>query len=217
MDRLFNNIYKVRRDPHSTGWGYSYLLQREQGNIFLPRMAKGATIADEFDAIDEAGGIQSIYVTDYHFAGTGLQAVAERFAVDIQCSTVEAPKIHKRGLNKVSSFDFRRHQLEDDWEVIPTPGHTTGGVCFLWDAGGERYLFTGDFLYNAGHAWVVGSKSLAKLEASLALIRSIDFTYLVGCGDEAMGIPYLALRGGARDDFFEQIIAGFTQSIASNR
>ncbi|MEM7126438.1 MAG: MBL fold metallo-hydrolase [Chloroflexota bacterium] len=209
MEKLLNHIYKVCRDPHSTGWGYSYLLQRENGNIFLPRMAKEATIHGELDAIAAAGGINSIYVTDFHFAGTGLQEVADRFGVDIQCSSLEVPKIRKRGLGNLAAFDFRRHHLADDWEVIPTPGHTTGGVCYLWTDANERYLFTGDFLYNAGKSWVVGSKKLEKVEQSLALIRSIDFTYLVGCGDDDLGLPYLQLTKSERHVFIDEIVNRF--------
>ncbi|MEZ4712485.1 MAG: MBL fold metallo-hydrolase [Caldilineaceae bacterium] len=209
MERLLNNIYKVYRDVGSTGWGYSYLLKREGGNIFLPRMAKQATINDELEAIADAGGIQSIYVTDFHFAGAGLQAVADRFQVPIQCSTVEAPKIRKRGPRDLAPFAFNRHHLEEGWEVIPTPGHTTGGVCFLWRDGEERYLFTGDFLYNAGDAWVVGSDKLANVEVSLALIRTLDFTYLVGCGDDDLGSPFLQMDKVTRETFVDQIISNF--------
>jgi len=35
-------------------------------------------------------------------------------------------------------------------EVIPTPGHTRGSVCFLaGSAEGKKYLFTGDSLFLA--------------------------------------------------------------------
>lgn len=207
MERALNNIYKIYRDPGSTGWGYSYLLKRDEGNIFLPRMAKEATIKDELDAIADSGGIHSIYVTDFHFAGTGLQEVADRFQVTIQCSQVEAPKIRQRGLGDLTPFVFKRHHIEEDLEVIPTPGHTTGGVCFLWRDGEECYLFTGDFLYNAGDAWVVGNDKLAKVEASLALIRSLDFTYLVGCGDDDFGSPFLKMDKAKRNAFIDQIIS----------
>src|SRR5688572_2050830 len=38
----------------------------------------------------------------------------------------------------------RRHTLDDDFAVIPTPGHTPGATAYLWDTGAERLLFTGD-------------------------------------------------------------------------
>ena len=33
--------------------------------------------------------------------------------------------------------------LDDDWQVIPTPGHTRGHVVFLYQ---NKFLFTGDHL-----------------------------------------------------------------------
>ena len=41
----------------------------------------------------------------------------------------------------------RRHMLDEDFEVIPTPGHTSGATAFLWDSGEHRILFTGDTIY----------------------------------------------------------------------
>ncbi|MDQ3739941.1 MAG: DUF5519 family protein [Actinomycetota bacterium] len=41
----------------------------------------------------------------------------------------------------------RRHTLDGDFEVIPTPGHTPGATAYLWDSGEQRFLFTGDTIY----------------------------------------------------------------------
>ncbi|HEY3290050.1 MAG TPA: hypothetical protein VGK87_07990, partial [Anaerolineae bacterium] len=97
MEVLLKNVYKVYRDPGSSGWGYSYLLKRKNGNIFLPRMAREATIEAEFPAITAAGGISAIYVTDYHFAGKGLPQVAAHFGAPVFCSDIEKAKVGGRG------------------------------------------------------------------------------------------------------------------------
>jgi sulfur dioxygenase len=34
--------------------------------------------------------------------------------------------------------------------AISTPGHTAGSMCFTWDAGGQRHVFTGDTLLING-------------------------------------------------------------------
>ncbi|CAN5209351.1 hypothetical protein BH20ACT16_BH20ACT16_16230 [soil metagenome] len=47
------------------------------------------------------------------------------------------------------------HTLDDDFEVIPTPGHTPGATAFLWSTGGRRLLFTGDSLYLRDGEWRV--------------------------------------------------------------
>ena len=93
--------------------------------------------------------------------------------------------MHVRG-----SFS-RRHLLDDDFEVIPIPGHTPGATAFLWDSGGARFLFTGDTIYLDGGEWVAAvldsSDRSAYLE-SLALLRDLRFDVLV---------PWVAGKGDA--------------------
>ena len=76
----------------------------------------------------------------------------------------------------------RRHMLDDDFEVIPTPGHTPGATAYLWDNGSQRLLFTGDSVYLRDGEWVgavLGSSDRAAYLDSLALIRELDFDVLV--------------------------------------
>ncbi|MGD9615897.1 MAG: MBL fold metallo-hydrolase [Alphaproteobacteria bacterium] len=75
-------------------------------------------------------------------------------------------------------FDKREVRLSNI-EVIPTPGHTNGSVCFLVrSAHGKTYLFTGDTIYLNNGAWDTlvwehagGSKS--DLKNSLMLLRAL--------------------------------------------
>jgi glyoxylase-like metal-dependent hydrolase (beta-lactamase superfamily II) len=87
----------------------------------------------------------------------------------------------------------RRHLLDDDFEVIPTPGHTSGATAFLWDAGGHRALLTGDTIYLSQGEWVAavlqGSSDRAAYLESLELIRELDFDVLVPWAASA-GEPY---------------------------
>ena len=76
----------------------------------------------------------------------------------------------------------RRHMLDDDFEVIPTPGHTPGATAYLWDSGQHRFLFTGDTIYLSDGEWVdglLGSSDRARYVESLRLIRELDFDVLV--------------------------------------
>jgi glyoxylase-like metal-dependent hydrolase (beta-lactamase superfamily II) len=76
----------------------------------------------------------------------------------------------------------RRHMLDDDFEVIPTPGHTPGATAYLWDHGSQRLLFTGDSVYLRDGEWVgavLGSSDRAAYLDSLELIRELDFDVLV--------------------------------------
>ncbi|MEO1291061.1 MAG: MBL fold metallo-hydrolase [Chloroflexota bacterium] len=210
MQELLPNIFKVYRDSESGGWGYSFLVTRPQGNIFFARMAQTASIENEYDAIDAVGGISAIYITDFHFAGKHVEHVSSRFNAPIYCSEVEKPKIIKRGIHNVTAFDFTQQQLEDDLLVIPTPGHTSGGVCYLLALNHQNYLFTGDLIYFNGNSWVIGSKKYSDVKSSFDSLLALDFNILIGCGDDALGIPYVELTQDAKVAFFDKLKGDFS-------
>ena len=82
-----------------------------------------------------------------------------------------------------------RSTLGDDFELIPTPGHTPGATAYLWRHNGHRYLFTGDTLYLSDGEWVAGVLASSDREAylaSLELIGELDFDVIV---------PWAASRG----------------------
>jgi hypothetical protein len=88
----------------------------------------------------------------------------------------------------------RRHTLDDDFEVIPTPGHTPGATAYLWDDGEHRFLFTGDTIYLDDGEWIAAvlesSDRTAYLE-SLELVKTLDFDVLVPWA-ATKGQPYVA-------------------------
>jgi glyoxylase-like metal-dependent hydrolase (beta-lactamase superfamily II) len=89
----------------------------------------------------------------------------------------------------------RRFTLDDDFEAIPTPGHTPGATAYLWDSGEHRLLFTGDSIYLDDGEWVaavLGSSDRAAYIDSLALLRELDFDVLVPWAATA-GRPYHAV------------------------
>ena len=89
----------------------------------------------------------------------------------------------------------RRHTLDHDLEVIPTPGHTPGATAYLWDSGEHRLLFTGDTIYLRDGEWVAAVLDSSDRPAyldSLAAIRELDFDVLVPWGATA-GRPYHAV------------------------
>ena len=88
--------------------------------------------------------------------------------------------------------DFlQRHMVGDDFEVIPTPGHTSGSTAFLWKSGKYRFLFTGDQIYLKEGEWVAAvlqaNPRNPQIQASdrdayiqsLELIRELEFDVLV--------------------------------------
>ena len=80
---------------------------------------------------------------------------------------------HRCGPRARSARPFRqRHLLDDNFEVIPTPGYTSGATAFLWDSGQHRCLFTGDSIYHREGEWVAAV--LAGYSDRHAYIRSLE-------------------------------------------
>ena len=88
----------------------------------------------------------------------------------------------------------RRHTLDEDFEVIPIPGHTAGSTAYLWNDGERRYLFTADSIYLSGGDWVDGlldSSDRAAYLSSLEALREEEFDVLVPWAAPA-GEPWFA-------------------------
>jgi hydroxyacylglutathione hydrolase len=66
-----------------------------------------------------------------------------------------------------------------DWlEVVPTPGHTAGSVCFWMPK--ERVLFTGDTLFEGNHGRTDLPTSIPqKMQESL--VKLVGYNYRVLC------------------------------------
>ena len=89
-------------------------------------------------AIDDIGGVSRRYLNHRHEAMFPSDGPATPlFVHERERESVEESDVRARHLQD-------RHTLDDDLEVIPTPGHTAGGHRHLWDSGRHRFLFTGD-------------------------------------------------------------------------
>ena len=94
----------------------------------------------------------------------------------------------------VAATFAERGFVGDDFEIIPTPGHTPGATTFVWDSGEWRYLFTGDTIYLRGGEWIAAvleSSDRAAYLDSLELLRDVEFDVLVPWAATADG-PHFA-------------------------
>jgi hypothetical protein len=168
----------------------AFLLARDRGNVLVysvPGLESAAA------AIEELGGVSRHYLNHGHeamFASDGIGAPVFVHADDRE--TV-AGQVHVRG-----TFS-KRHTLDDDLEIIPTPGHTAGATALLWDSGEHRLLFTGDTIYLDQGEWVealLESSDRSAYIESLELIRELDFDVLVPWAASAGG-PFHQVTGKA--------------------
>lgn len=158
----------------------AFLLRRERGDLLLYSTTGVSADAPE---VERLGGISRHYLNHSHealFASARVAAPtfvheAERAAVSERCA--------------VRATFSRRHMLDEDFEVVPAPGHTPGATAYLWDTGAHRLLFTGDTIYLDEGEWVAAVLSSSDRDAyvrSLELLRDLDFDVLV---------PWAATRG----------------------
>jgi glyoxylase-like metal-dependent hydrolase (beta-lactamase superfamily II) len=177
----------------------AFVLERPEGHVLIYSN----------DTLGDPEGVTRWYLNHRHEAMFVSGAVtAPLFVHERERPAVEG-KAHVR-----ATFS-RRHTLDDDFEVIPTPGHTPGATAYLWDSGEHRFLFTGDTIFLSHGEWVAAvldSSDRAAYLDSLELIRELDFDVLVPWAASA-GEPWYAVtsRADARrriDAIIERVRAG---------
>ena len=169
----------------------AFLLEREPGNLLVYNTG----VLDADAAMLEAhGGIARQYLNHRHeamFTSASIHA-------PLFCHALERDSVAKT--RDVRATFSRRHEIDGDFEVIPTPGHTPGATAYLWDSGAHRVLFTSDTVSLDRGEWVaavLGSSDRDAYVASLEHIATLDFDVLV---------PWTATAGGpwyattSRDD-----------------
>ena len=209
METLLGRLHASTPEPLPFAPSLSiraFLLQRDRGNLLVYSATGLEADAPEIEAL---GGISRHYLNHRHEAMFASSWVSAPLIVHEQESASVDGSYTVRG-----TFS-KRHRLDDDFEVIPTPGHTSGATAFLWDSGDHRMLFTGDTLYIRDGEWVAAvldSSDRSSYIESLELIRELDFDVLVPWAAGA-GQPYHALTesAGARrriDAVLERVRAG---------
>jgi glyoxylase-like metal-dependent hydrolase (beta-lactamase superfamily II) len=161
----------------------AFVLRRERGNLLI----YSTTAAHE--ELAGAGGVARQYLNHRHEASFGSDAVGAPLFVHAADRDAVAKRRRVRG-----AFS-RRHMLDDEFEVIPTPGHTPGATAYLWDDGAHRFLFPGDTIYLRDGEWLAAVLDSSDRDAyieSLERIRELDFDVLVPWAASA-GEPYYAV------------------------
>ncbi|MGH2821502.1 MAG: MBL fold metallo-hydrolase, partial [Thermoleophilaceae bacterium] len=152
-----------------------------------------AELESDAAAIGRLGGISRHYLNHRHEALFASEWVeAPLFVHEYERESVA-------GSYEVRGAFSKRHLLDEDFEVIPTPGHTPGATAYLWDSGENRLLFTGDTIYLDEGEWVAAvleSSDRSLYIDSLELIRELEFDVLVPWAATGGG-PFYARTDGA--------------------
>ncbi|ARM16101.1 MULTISPECIES: MBL fold metallo-hydrolase [Rhizobium] len=193
MKQIYPDLWQTRAEhPFSGVSSHAYLLIRETGNILF----YSSGVPEDLDHMGALGGVAYHCISHRDEVGPALLKIKQRFGAKLCCHRLEA-----KAVDKVAAIDHLfegRENLPGGVEVIHTPGHTDGSVCFLVPSGEETYLLTGDTIYRHDGAWetrvnrFVGGGSRSDLKASLALLGELSPTVVISSasmGDE----PYRKL------------------------
>ncbi|MEQ9892680.1 MBL fold metallo-hydrolase [Pectobacterium aroidearum] len=180
MKQLYPDLWQTRvQHPFPGVNAYAYLLVQDTGNILF----YSSELQEEYQHIQELGGIAYQFLSHRDEVGDALAAIKKRFGSRLCCHRLEAPLASK--VTPVDDLFDEREIRQGNIEVIPTPGHTEGSVCFLVrSAYGHTYLFTGDTLYMNNGAWETranwyGGGSKSDLKSSLMLLRELEPTVVL--------------------------------------
>ncbi|MCA8916271.1 MAG: hypothetical protein KDB90_12750 [Planctomycetes bacterium] len=194
MEAVGKNLY-LHTASKGAWTQFSWLLKRKGGNYLI-----GCTdVTPVRDEIEKLGGIDKLFLTDIHFAQKWHGEIAEHFGATLVCNKHDKASVGKKCRTKNLLTIDKRNQLDDDFEIIPTPGHATGGLCYHWANGKQSVLFTGDFLAHTHKGWAVfTSKSKRKImQQSLTTVGELPITLLCPGCSEGDPVSSLALKPGA--------------------
>ena len=156
-----------------------FVIRRRRGDLLIYSAAEGHD-----QLMRRTGGATRQYLNHWH------EALFMASDGTIPLFAHAADRARVENARPMRAAFSRPHRLDEDFEVIPIPGHTPGATAYLWDGGQHRMLFTGDSIYLRGDEWVAAVLESSDREAyieSLALIQNLDFDVLV---------PWVADRGG---------------------
>jgi glyoxylase-like metal-dependent hydrolase (beta-lactamase superfamily II) len=144
------------------------------------------------------------YLNHRHEAAPACDWIAESFGAPLFCHESDAVSA-SAGCDVDETFS-ERHHLDDDFEVIPVPGHTSGATAYLWDTGEHRCLFSGDTIFFPQGEWralLLRSDAPPPLDGVSDRERYLESLELIGSLDFDLLVPDLATRGQPHYEFGE--------------
>ncbi|HUU51717.1 MAG TPA: MBL fold metallo-hydrolase [Candidatus Heimdallarchaeota archaeon] len=138
-----NNILirKIETAPYGTN-AYILVCQVTQECVLIDAPGEAVKIIGEMEETNP----KLILITHSHFDHTGaLRELKDSLNIPVAAHPDDSdrlPLTPNIDLNDGESVSFDNINLE----VLHTPGHTPGSLCFIYD----RYLFSGDTLFPAG-------------------------------------------------------------------
>jgi glyoxylase-like metal-dependent hydrolase (beta-lactamase superfamily II) len=204
MKQIYPDLWQTRAEhPFFGVTSHAYLLVRDTGNVLFYSSA----LREEYQHIRTLGGITYQYLSHRDEAGPALADIKNLFGSKLCCHRLEEPAV-----SKVTPVDYtfdKRETRPGDIEVIPTPGHTPGSVCFLTGSiGGKTYLFTGDTIFLDKGSWdtrVNAGGSKSDLKKSLMLLRDLKPGVVISSASVG-SVPFKEVSAGEWQSEVDEVV-----------
>jgi glyoxylase-like metal-dependent hydrolase (beta-lactamase superfamily II) len=204
MKQIYPDLWQTNPEhPFPQLTTHAYLLVRSAGNVLFYSSGH----SDEYQHIQELGGITHQYLSHRDEAGPALVRIKQLFGSKLCCHRLE-----ERAVSEACPVDltFQTREIHlGDIEVISTPGHTDGSTCFLFKSPhGKTYLFTGDTIFPSNNSWETfvmpnegGSKS--DMIDSLKLLRSLEPDVVISSASVGR-VPFKEMSPGEWQEVVDQ-------------
>jgi hydroxyacylglutathione hydrolase len=178
MNKIFDDLWQTKLEHPFVGLNsHAYFLSRENGNVLFYNTSN----MNDIEEMLKLDSISFQYLSHRHESGKSLNIIKTILSSRLCADELEEPFI-------ASTIDevFSMRQIHSsNIEIIPTPGHTSGGLCFYYKSpNGQNYLFTGDLLYQSNRTWDTlvfsshGGNAKSLIE-SLSILRSLEPTVVI--------------------------------------
>ena len=208
MKQIYPDLWQTKAEhPFSGVNSHAYLLVQESGNILF----YSSDISGDFAQIESLGGIAFQYLSHRDEAGAPHAEIKRLFGSKLCCHRLEEPAISR--YTPVDDLFDERETRFGNIEIIPTPGHTNGSVCFLVrSTHGQTYLFTGDTIYMNDGKWEVrinrfswGAKS--EIRKSLLLLRDLEPSVVLSSASEG-AFAYREVTADQWRSIIDEVVGG---------
>ena len=212
MKRLEEDLWQSTIHRSGILNAHAYFLERPSGNILF------YNTGDEGDLrhMSERGGIAYQLLTHRDEAGPSQTRIRNRFGCKLGCSAIEGPFVSAHGKADLL-FETGDDRIEDI-DIIHTPGHTAGSICFFYQSPyGKSYLFSGDTIFQRNGEWSTlvlpdSGGSAAALAESMAKLRDTSPDIVMSSGF----VGDAAYREVTREDWTAALDDRITQLNASS-
>jgi len=209
MKQILPNLYSMNNMVDGKQSQTTFLIVRPEGNILF---GTSADISAYYPQIRELGPVIAILLGDRHQGKGEILSSSKHLNSPICCSKIESKVLQKSGVTVDNIIKYEQHNLYDDLEVIPTPGHTTGALSYLWQTDEHKVLFIGDTVVPINDEWEiwVNKPHRQKMKETMKLLKKLDFNYIAVNSSAVTGEKVIHLTHEKKMDCIDSVITKVT-------